>query len=309
MDIKQLEYFVTIVNSDFNLRKAAQSLHLTQPLLSMVIADIESRYKIKLMVKKSTRYIGLTPEGKVLFEDAKQIIKMFKTLEMKLENYKDVHHGTIKVGIPPIIISTFFKNALPNFIASFPNIKVEIYEYGANILRTMLKEKKLDYAILVGFQDSDVDVKSTPICVDELVAYINSENPLSTKKYLTFSDLHEQKMVLLGEDFVLNTVVRHKFEQALSTPNITFTSGQWDLLMQLVDDGSAITILPAALKPIISTDEIKTVGFTPVVKWTISLATHVDTVKSSSAMLFEKFMLDHFERINFLNKQKQRERM
>ncbi len=295
MDIKQLEYFVTIVNSDFNLRKAAQSLHLTQPLLSMVISDIESKYKIKLMVKKSTRYTGLTPEGKVLFEDAKQIIKMYKGLEMKLENYKDVHHGTIKVGIPPIIISTFFKTSLPEFISKYPNVKVEIIEEGANVLRTMLKEKKLDYAVLVGFQDSDSDLKSTPICNDSLVAYVNESHPLSKKKYITFPDLHQQNMVLLGEDFVLNTVIRNKFEQSLSTPNITFTSGQWDLLVQLVADSGQITVLPSALQSKINIDSIRTIKFTPKVKWTITLATNTDTIKSSTAMLFEDFMVNFYK--------------
>ncbi len=295
MDIRQLEYFVTIVNSDFNLRKAAQSLHLTQPLLSMVISDIESRYKIKLMIKKSTRYIGLTPEGKMLFEDAKQIIKMYKSLEMKLENYKDVHHGTIKVGIPPIIISTFFKKSLPEFISSYPNIKVEIIEQGANVLREMLKEKKLDYAVLVGFQDSDNDLKSIPICNDSLVAYVNNKSHLAKKKYLTFPDLHEQNMVLLSEEFVLNTVIKNKFEQALTTPNITFTSGQWDLLVQIVADSGAITVLPHALHSKISNDNIKIIKFTPKVKWTINLSTHSDTIKSSTAMLFEDFMINFYK--------------
>ncbi len=295
MDIKQLEYFVAIVNSKYNLRKTAEKLHVSQPLLTIVINEIESEYGIKLLVKKNGRYVDLTSEGRVLFENAKTILKTFKHLEMELKSFKNVHHGTVKVGIPPIIISTFFNSSIPKFINKYPNIKLEIIERGANVLYKMLKDKEIDYAIILDFQGSDPDLTTTYLCSDSLATFINYKHKLATKKYISFADLDEEKVVLLNEDFVLNTIIKKKFSEHFITPRITFTSTQWDLLLQLVEDTNVITILPKSVENKLKVNNIKVIELTPKIKWKIAIITNNDVVKSPTALLFENFITDYYK--------------
>lgn len=56
MDIKQIRYFIAIVENHFNLSQAAELLYVSQPTLSMMINDFEKRENVKLFKRKRGTY-------------------------------------------------------------------------------------------------------------------------------------------------------------------------------------------------------------------------------------------------------------
>lgn len=60
MDIKHLYYFLSIVEHNFNLSRAAESLYIVQPTLSTMINDFEKNEKVDLFNRKKGRIVGLT---------------------------------------------------------------------------------------------------------------------------------------------------------------------------------------------------------------------------------------------------------
>ncbi|MFV0424240.1 MAG: LysR family transcriptional regulator [Bacilli bacterium] len=296
MDFKQLVYFVEIVNANFNLSRAAEKLHITQPSLSMMISDIEKTYKIKFFKKNNSRYVGLTSEGEVLFDEAKKIISDMNSLNLKLDKIRKDHSGTVKIGIPPIIISIFFNKLITKFIAKYPDINIEIIEEGANVLKSMLKKKQLDFAILVGENKSEDILEFHEVSSDTLAAFINNSHPYATKDSLCFTDLETQKLVLLSDSFVLHTVILDKFKEKGIVPNIIFTSGQWDLLTQMVQDESSITILPKSLEGKIRRDALTVRDFDPKLEWTIALSKNKNSINTPAALLLEEFIYKFYNK-------------
>lgn len=296
MDFKQLVYFVEIVNANFNLSRAAEKLHITQPSLSMMISDIEKTYKIKFFKKNNSRYVGLTSEGEVLFDEAKKIISDMNSLNLKLDKIRKDHSGTVKIGIPPIIISIFFNKLITKFIAKYPDINIEIIEEGANVLKSMLKKKQLDFAILVGENKSEDILEFHEVSSDTLAAFINNSHPYATKNSLCFTDLETQKLVLLSDSFVLHTVILDKFKEKGIVPNIIFTSGQWDLLTQMVQDESSITILPKSLEGKIRRDALTVRDFDPKLEWTIALSKNKNSINTPAALLLEEFIYKFYNK-------------
>ena len=66
MQLRQLEYFVAVAEL-LNFRKAAESLYVTQPLLSKQIAELEDEVGCPLLIR-NTRSVALTPAGEDLFK-------------------------------------------------------------------------------------------------------------------------------------------------------------------------------------------------------------------------------------------------
>ena len=73
MRIEQIHYFVETVNSG-SLSNAAQKLKISQPALSISIANLENELNIQLL-NRSYRGITLTPKGKLIYEDCVFILE------------------------------------------------------------------------------------------------------------------------------------------------------------------------------------------------------------------------------------------
>ncbi len=298
MDLKQLIYFVEIVNADFNLSRAASSLHITQPSLSMMISELEKNNRIKFFKKNNSRYVGLTIEGEVLYEEAKKIISDINTLNLKLDKIRKNHNGTVRIGIPPIIISLFFNKLLTKFISKYPDINIEIVEEGANVLKDKLKKKQIDFAILVGENNSDDTLDFHEITSDTLAVFVNNSHQFASKESVDFSDLESEPLVLLSDSFVLHTVIVNKFKEKGIVPNIMFTSGQWDLLTQMVQDESTITILPKSLERKIRRNSLTILDFEPKLEWTIALSKNKNVVDTSTSLLLEEFIYEFMKKVD-----------
>ncbi|MEI3218821.1 MAG: LysR family transcriptional regulator [Lachnoclostridium sp.] len=78
MDIKVLEDFLT-VTGEKNITKAANTLNMTQPVLSRRLMGLEEEFGIKLFERKG-RGIVLTEDGQELKERAQKMVVLYKDM-------------------------------------------------------------------------------------------------------------------------------------------------------------------------------------------------------------------------------------
>lgn len=87
MNTFQLECFLTVAET-LNFAKAAEILSVTQPAVSKQIKNLEDELHTRLF-KRSTRSVQLTPEGKLLINDAKVIIKTAEKAKHRFDGSKE----------------------------------------------------------------------------------------------------------------------------------------------------------------------------------------------------------------------------
>ena len=132
MDIKQLRYFMTIVDNNFNLSRAAELLYVSQPTLSMMINEFERKEDVILFKRKRGRISGLTYLGENYYKDACEVLDLYNKMFTNLHNeHIEDLKGTINIGIPPLVLSLVFSTIMPKMILDNPNIKFNIKESGA----------------------------------------------------------------------------------------------------------------------------------------------------------------------------------
>ena len=93
MDIKHLQYFVSIVDHG-GYSPAARSLFITQPTLSQTIKKLESELHTPLFIQQ-TNGICLTDAGQLLYEDAKKIILQLEETVQKIQKLNRPQKETI----------------------------------------------------------------------------------------------------------------------------------------------------------------------------------------------------------------------
>ncbi len=103
LDMRKLRYFVAVAE-ELNYGRAAERLHIAQPVLSRQIRAFESDLGVKLLARDS-RGTRLTPAGKQLLKDARFLLAESKALRQRLFRVAEPT-ATVTVGVMPGLLAT-----------------------------------------------------------------------------------------------------------------------------------------------------------------------------------------------------------
>ena len=99
MDLKRLEYFCAIIEKG-QISKAAQSLHISQPPLSMRLKELEDELGVTLIHRQGKAW-QVTPEGRMLYRKAQFILSYMEGVKNDIASIAGELHGRIKFGVCP----------------------------------------------------------------------------------------------------------------------------------------------------------------------------------------------------------------
>ncbi len=146
MDLKQLEYFVTIVNEG-NISAAAKRLHMSQPPLSNHMKLLEQEIGCVLF-ERGSRHIILNEAGRLLYNKAVILLDLSTSTLQELESYKKGISGTLRIGVVSSVGSILLSNWILPFHQENPDIHYEIFEANTYQLLENLKANRLDLVVV-----------------------------------------------------------------------------------------------------------------------------------------------------------------
>lgn len=240
-DIKHLHYFLEVaVRKSFT--KAAHHLYVTQPTISKMVRDIEDELGMVLL-DRTGKEIELTDAGKIVFEQAQQIVQSFAHLSDELSDLTHAKRGKLTVGLPPMIGIHFFPSILSQFRKDFPGISLHIAEYGAKRVADCVTEGLLEVGVTVGTVNEEF-FNSFVFFDDCLRLVVNASNPLANRSQVALEDLRDEHFILFPEDFALRGMIINCCNKAGYQPKIVFESSQWEFIVKMVSEGFGIAFLP-----------------------------------------------------------------
>lgn len=294
MDLKQLNYFIAVVENDFNLSKTSKKLKITQPTLSQMIIDLEKEYEIKLFEKEFGRFKRLTKIGEKFYRNAKRIMNQVEKLnfELKLEN--DLFRGRVRIGIPPLILSFLCLNSIPAFIKDNPDIHLEVVEDNAYNLYKMLQKNEIDLAIITE-PINHVDIITKPIYSDRIICYLNDDHHLAKFKAVHLKDLSKEKMMTFNDNFIIFHQILKSFKENDLDVEFYFQSGQWDLVVHMAKNLNGIALIPKPFTELDYISNVTAIDIKPTIPWEIVIAYNQHSVKTSDTRKAEDFFTNYYK--------------
>lgn len=134
---------------NMNYRRTAEELNLTQPAVTQHIQYLESEYRCRLF-SYDRRTLRLTQEGELLKNYAENVLYQERKL---LEKIQLSEKKTLSVGAT----KTIGEYVIPPLIKCYledPEKNITIEVENTDRLLSLLKQGKLDFAIVEGFFDS-----------------------------------------------------------------------------------------------------------------------------------------------------------
>ncbi len=124
-NISDLAFFVLLVKRG-SLVATAQELGVTPPAVSKRLAAIEQRLGVRLL-QRTTRRIGLTPEGEVYLVEGARVLDELEALEHNVAGSKAMPKGRLRVCSSLGFGRKYIAPALSNFAGKYPQVELQLH--------------------------------------------------------------------------------------------------------------------------------------------------------------------------------------
>jgi DNA-binding transcriptional LysR family regulator len=245
--LRHLGYFVAVAE-ELHFGRAAARLHMAQPPLSQRIQALERELGVRLF-ERSPRRVELTSAGRLLLEEARELLGRVDALRQVMDRARLGEVGTLRAGVPPDATGPVIAALVGAFRERCPDVRLELSEIaGAEQLRG-LADRTLDVGILRHPFDA-AWLEVGPVLHQPLGALLPRESPLARRRRLRLADLAAQDLVLFPRsaapalyDELLSACGRHGYvpERVHHAANPEFALG-----LVLAGSGVALTEPAAA---------------------------------------------------------------
>ena len=261
-ELKQICYFLTLVQAGNNFTEAAKQLGIKQPPLTQRIQALEELLSINLdpievkLLDRSKRPIELTVAGHIFLTEVELALMH---LDRAIEGARSASQG--KVGRLRIgFYTSFAAGTLPKMVRefqqSYPNIQIELSEIPVMQkieLIKLLRQQQLDIIFHNSFDivEEDLGINVMPILSESFIIVLPETHPLAKLKQICLQALIDEAIILPDLDalpFYGQIITRCQelgFEPKI-TPNIK-VAGIFTIL-SLVAAGMGVAILPSHIQ-------------------------------------------------------------
>lgn len=245
-DLNDLQAFRAVVELG-SFRKAAESVHISQPALSRRIEKLEDALGVRLF-ERTTRSVALTTVGRVFARSAEQLLDDLDVALLGIRDVSSSRLGHVTIACVPSVAYYFLPNVVANYHRRFPRIRVKLLDSSANEVLGAVINGEADFGVsFMGSQESEIEFKV--LLEERFVAACRRDHPLAGKKRVTWNELYEHEYVSVDK----TSGNRLLLDQALSAvapraPSICETRHVTTML-GLIEAGLGVAAVPSMAMP------------------------------------------------------------
>jgi LysR family hydrogen peroxide-inducible transcriptional activator len=239
--LRMLQYVVAVAEC-LSFREAALRCQVSQPSLSIQLAQLERTLSVKLF-ERDRRRVLVTPSGREFIERARAILRDTEDLITLARLSGDSLTGALRFGVIPTISPYLLPGLTCALRAAYPDLTAMWTEDKTEALVHSLDAGRID-AAFVALEAELGDVEREVIGHDPFVLATPPGHPLGVKSSpATPAELRHASVLLLDEGHCLR-------EQALAfcagakVHELAFRATSLSTLAQMVAGGNGVTLLP-----------------------------------------------------------------
>lgn len=297
MEIKQINYFLEIVASNFNISSASKKLFISQSTLSQSMIQFENDYQAQLFKREKGRLIGLTDLGQAMYKYAQEIQKLHQEMMQLIDQDKKETTQIVRIGIPPILVRTRFPRFLLNMKQLYPDLRIEYIEEGCQRLCQLLENKEIDIAFLTDPLPTTKLLNSKTAIKDEFVLFMDKNHPLTKQNQVKWSSLNQYSSAIFTDAYSTHHFFMIQCQKERIAPKIFLESNSWEYLIDTIKNSQLITFLPKSVYPMVNRRQITYRPFERSANFKIFISTTDEIYQSAIKKCVYDALIDYCSQV------------
>lgn len=242
MNLRDVQYFA-VVAEHRHLGRAAESLGLSQPALSMSLRRLERFMQTKL-VKRTPKGVDLTVSGEAVFAHARRLRLSVEDISREVADLSHGRAGHIRIGASARLAVELVPSACAVLLNESPRVTLKIMQIEADTGVTALVRGELDLYATGNPLTGHDDLVQELLFEEEWAAFVSEHHRLARKKHLTLADLAQERWVLGYSGPAQGHLLRAFAQRGLPAPRIVAEVNSMLIRRQLVPSTDLLTFGP-----------------------------------------------------------------
>jgi LysR family carnitine catabolism transcriptional activator len=282
--LRHLEVFRAVARAA-SFTRAADELHVSQPVVSRTVRELERSLGVDLFVR-TTRSVALTAQGAELFDIVTDLLDRFDHALDRFASYCRGEYGRIVIATLPSLAAGVLPSILVDFLAENPAMRIEILDVTAAEAAQHVQSGQADIAIAApGPETAALDVQL--LLRDRFVAVLAETHPLAKKRSLTWQALAAEPFIAMSHGSSVRQLTDLAMARAGVSPTTVVEARNIATAGGIVAAGLGVSAFPELVLPLMPSTHIATRPLTgPVVHRDIAVITPADKALSPPAQRF-----------------------
>lgn len=236
--LRQVEYVAAVARAG-GLSAAAALLHVSQPSLSVALAQVEARLGQPLFLRRKGARLGLTPFGERYVAEAEALLAQARRLEDPTALRRAVE-GRLSLGCFEDLAPRYLAPMLTRLREDLPGVEIRWRVAGFEALAREMLEGRVDLALTY---DLGLDASFERTVVGEAVphAFVATGHSLAGEGEVALAVLARESLILFEEGLSIRHVLS-LFRAVGATPAVRHRAGSLEVMRSLAAHGEGVGI-------------------------------------------------------------------
>ena len=253
MESQDILYYIDTLLKYSNYSKAAKALYISQPYLTKVIKNEESKLNCELISRNKLPY-RLTEQGKIYYQYLTSMENNYAKLIREISYVSDMGNKVLRIGILPSLGSYLIPLFLPDFLKHQPAYKINLVEDLPEKSEKLLQNNELDFWI--GQNSGNISPNLNAVSwgkhsyraiIPRNCELYQQDVAIIPEGSIDINQILSQKLILTSK----GSAIRKQIDQLLSIykirPNIIMESNEIYTVLKLAKRNLGLTIVPESL--------------------------------------------------------------
>ena len=236
-------YIFYAVASHRSFSRAAESLNITQPAVSIQVQELE-KFLGAALFHRRTRGLRITEVGETVFAYAQQIFSLSGKLLETLEEIHNLQTGRLALGASTTPGEYLLPQAVGRFRQIYPGISVELSIANTRTITQRILNQELDLGMVGRHPTAGQDeLGIIDYMEDEIVLVAAPTHPLAQGDAVTAAQVAETGLILRESGSATRNTAEEAFNELGLSPNAALSLGSNEALKQAAMAGGGIAVI------------------------------------------------------------------
>ncbi|WP_175943680.1 LysR substrate-binding domain-containing protein [Caballeronia sp. BCC1704] len=238
--LRQIEAFRAVMLRH-TVTRAAASLHISQPAVSRLIADLESRVGFVLFERQQGRLVP-TAEARVLFEEVERAFVGLDRITQAAQQIRAMRRGSLRVAGSPAVALDLLPAVIARFVETHPGIDVTLLAHSATTVVDKVASGQCDVG-LIAEPIPHHAVRSERLADAVMRCIVPRGHRLARKPALRPADLRGERFISFPLSFDARSAIDRVFVDHDVSRDLVVEAQLSQAIVALVANGAGVALI------------------------------------------------------------------
>ena len=246
MTLQQLRYLCAVADCGFNISRAAQVLHTSQPGISKQIGMLEEELNTAVFVRRKGRIVDVSERGAHVLDVARRILKDAGSLREMGAEVVQPQAGRLALAVMHVHARYLLLDVLTDFRRSHPAVRIDLLQGTPGRVGELVLSGEADMGLSVEplrRQTGLLQIACRPVPRSVVVP---AGHPLLRKTRPTLEDIARHPVIVVDAASAVDWEIRRAFQSRGIELDVAMQAADASVIKAYVEAGLGIAMLPTA---------------------------------------------------------------